>query len=146
MRRRLLVGAAPLLLASPTTLPALAHPPRQPEPAEANSLIEEIRRFRDRLATAVKARDLAALRVLYAPAFTHTDEQGRRHDRDARIAAARTGAALIEAAPTSELAFRVFAGPTVIATGVSLELRWLAVYVTARDGWEFAASQATRLG
>lgn len=142
MRRRILIGAAPLLLAA---FPAFAHPPRQPEPAEATHLIEEVKRFRDRLARAVKAKDRATLAALYADRFTHTDAQGRTEDRAARIAAAMAGQPMIEAAPATGLAFRVFAGPTVIATGRSLDVSWLAVYVTARDGWELAASQATRL-
>ena len=46
-------------------------------------------------------------------------------------------------------------GPTVIATGTSplpnaadqktYDVRWVSVYVTAKDGWQLAASQATRL-
>jgi len=144
MRRRLLlIGAA--LLPIPAAFPALAHPPRQPEPAEATHLIEEIERFRERLARAVKDRDLATMRRLYADRFTHTDGSGRIDDKTARLAAAMAGEPLIEAAPATGLAFRVFAGPTVIATGRSLDASWLAVYVTARDGWELAASQATRL-
>jgi len=49
----------------------------------------------------------------------------------------------------------VFAGPTVIVTGKSpilnvkaqktYDFLWVCVYVTGKDGWLLAASQATRL-
>ena len=65
------------------------------------------------------------------------------------------GEPLIEAAPASDLVFRVFTGPTVIVTGKSplpsgadqktYDVRWVSVYVTAKDGWQLAASQTTRL-
>ena len=65
------------------------------------------------------------------------------------------GEPLIEAAPATDLIFRVFAGPTVIVTGKSpilnvkeqktYDFRWVCVYVTAQDGWQLAVSQATRL-
>ena len=72
-----------------------------------------------------------------------------------RLVAAMAGEPLIEAAPASELVFRVFAGPTVILTGKSpilnvkeqknYDFRWVCVYVTAASGWQLAVSQATRL-
>ena len=46
MLRRSLIAALPLLAAAPS----LAHPPRQPDHAEAQSLIEEIKAFRDKVA------------------------------------------------------------------------------------------------
>jgi hypothetical protein len=62
---------------------------------------------------------------------------------------------MIENAPASELGYRVFAGPTVVVTGRSpipnvneqktYDVRWVAVYVTGRDGWLLAVSQETRL-
>ena len=65
------------------------------------------------------------------------------------------GEPMIENAPASDVSYRVFAGPTVIVTGKSpilnvneqktYDFRWVAVYVTGRDGWLLAASQATRL-
>ncbi|MBL6615388.1 MAG: nuclear transport factor 2 family protein [Reyranella sp.] len=145
MRRRTLLAVAPLL----TVLPALAHPPRQPDSAEAQSLIEEIKGFRDRIAKAVTGKDSRALRSLYADAFTHTDGSGKIDNKDARIAAAMAGEPMIENAPASELSYRVFAGPTVVVTGrspiLTYDFRWVAVYVTGRDGWLLAVSQATRL-
>ena len=152
MRRRTLIGALPLLLWAPE---ALAHPPRQPDPAEAKKFIEEVTDFRAKLARAVLAKDFAALRPLYADSFTHTHGSGKIDNKDARLVAAMAGEPLIEAAPATDLVFRVFAGPTVIVTGKSpilnvkeqktYDFRWVCVYVTAQDGWQLAVSQATRL-
>ena len=152
MRRRTLIGALPLLLWAPE---ALAHPPRQPDPAEAKKFIEEVTDFRSKLAKAVLAKDFAAMRPLYADSFTHTHGSGKLDNKDARLVAAMAGEPLIEAAPATELSFRVFAGPTVIVTGKSpilnvkeqktYDFRWVCVYVTAQDGWQLAVSQATRL-
>lgn len=151
MLRRSLLAAAPFLL----PLSALAHPPRQPDAAESKHFVKEVTDFRARLAKAVRAKDLAALRPLYADGFTHTAETGKLDTKDTRLAAAMAGAPIIETAPATDLTFRVFTGPTVIATGTSLlsnaadqnsyDVRWVSVYITAKDGWQLAASQATRL-
>lgn len=150
MLRRSLLAALPLL-----PLPVLAHPPRQPDKAEAASIVEEIKAVRDKLAKAVTTRDARTLRTIYADAFTHTHESGKMDDREARIASAMAGEPMIENAPASDLNHRVFAGPTVVVTGKSTlpnagdhktrDVRWVAVYVTGRDGWLLAVSQATRL-
>jgi hypothetical protein len=150
MLRRSLVATLSLL-----PLPALAHPPRQPDKAESASIVEEIKVFRDKLGKAVTARDARALRSIYADAFTHTHESGKMDDKEARIASAMAGEPMIESAPASDLSYRVFAGPTVVVTGKSTlsnagdqtrrDVRWVAVYVTGRDGWLLAVSQATKL-
>lgn len=150
MRRRSLVTALLPVLSLAAAGPTRAHPPRQPDHAESQSLIEEIERFRGRLATAVTEKDLKALQSMYADAFSHTDGSGRMDDKAARIASALAGRLLIENAPASELGYRVFAGPTVVVTGRSRiagvgDVRWVAVYVTGRDGWLLAVSQATPL-
>ena len=63
MRRRTLLAGLPLLaLTPPFTHGALAHPPRQPDPAEAKKFIQEVTDFRSKLAKAVLAKDFAALR------------------------------------------------------------------------------------
>ena len=152
MRRRTLIGALPLLLLAPE---AFAHPPRQPDSAEAKKFIQEVTDFRSKLAKAVLAKDFAAMRPLYADSFTHTHGSGKLDNKDARLVAAMAGEPLIEAAPATDLSFRVFAGPTVIVTGKSpilnvkeqkiYDFRWVSVYVTAQDGWQLAVSQATRL-
>lgn len=151
MLRRSLLAASPLLVAGP----ALAHPPRQPDAAEQQSLIEEIKTFREKIAKAVIDKDFPALRAIYADAFSHTHGSGKLDNKDARIVSAMAGEPMIENAPASELSYRVFAGPTVVVTGKSpilnvkeqktYDFRWVAVYVTGRDGWLLAVSQATRL-
>ncbi len=152
MRRRTLLAGLPLLALVPE---ALAHPPRQPDSAEAKKFIQEVTDFRSRLAKAMRVKDLAALRAFYADGFTHTAETGKLDTKDARLAAAMAGEPMIETAPATDLTFRVFTGPTVIATGKSpipnvadqktYDVRWVSVYVTAKDGWQLAVSQATRL-
>jgi ketosteroid isomerase-like protein len=153
MRRRTLIAGLPLLALAPGA--AFAHPPRQPDAAEAKKFIQEITDFRARLAKAVRAKDFAALRPLYADGFTHTTETGKLDTKETRLAAAMAGEPMIETVPATELTFHVFTGPTVIATGKSplpsgadqktYDVRWVSVYVTAKDGWQLAASQATRL-
>lgn len=153
MRRRPLLAGLPLLALAPEA--AFAHPPRQPDPAEAKRLVQEVTDFRAKLAKAVRAKDLAALRLLYADGFTHTTETGKLDTKDMRLAAAMAGDPMIETAPATDLSFRVFTGPTVIATGKSplpnaadqktYDVRWVSVYVTAKDGWQLAVSQATQL-
>lgn len=150
MLRRSLVATFSLL-----PLPALAHPPRQPDKAEAASIIEEIKVISDKLASAVTAKDSRTLGSIYADAFTHTHESGKMEDKEARIASAMAGEPMIENAPATDLSYRVFAGPTVVVTGKTTlpnsgdparrDVRWVAVYVTGRDGWLLAVSQATRL-
>jgi hypothetical protein len=150
MLRRSFVATLSLL-----PLPALAHPPRQPDKAEAASIIEEIKVVRDKLASAVTAKDSRTLRSIYADAFTHTHESGKIGDKEARIASAMAGEPMIENAPATDLSYRVFAGPTVVVSGKSAlpnageqkprNVRWVAVYVTGRDGWLLAVSQETRL-
>ena len=151
MLKRSLIAALPLLAA----FPALAHPPRQPDNAEAQSLIEEIKAFREKIAKAVTDKDFPTLRAIYADAFSHTHGSGKLDNKDARLVSAMAGEPMIENAPASELSFRVFAGPTVVVSGKSpilnvkeqktYDFRWIAVYVTGKDGWLLAASQATRL-
>jgi hypothetical protein len=151
LRRSLLAATVPLLATSPT----LAHPPRQPDSAESQSIIEEIKVFREKLAKAVTDKDFPTLRSMYSDAFTHTHGSGKLDNKDARLVSAMAGEPLIENAPATELSYRVFAGPTVVVTGKSpilnvkeqktYDFRWVAVYVTGRDGWLLAVSQATRL-
>ena len=149
MLRRSILAALPLLAASP----APAHPPRQPDNSESQSLIEEIKAFRDKVAKAVTNKDFPTLRAVYAGAFTHTHGSGKVDNKDARLVSAMAGEPMIENAPATELSYRVFAGPTVVVAGKSpilnvkeqktYDFRWVAVYVTGKDGWLLAVSQAT---
>ena len=143
-RRRLLLAAPAALVAGPV----LAHPPRQPDAAESQSLVEEIKAFRQRVARAIVDKDRKSLGAFYADAFSHTDDSGKVEDKAGRIAAAMAGSPMIETAAARDLRYGVFAGPTVVVNGRSAaphEVQWVAVYVTGRDGWQLAASQATRL-
>jgi hypothetical protein len=146
------------LLATAALLPAaavLAHPNQAPEGAEAQRMIDEVTAFRAKLARAIENKDFNTLRSSYADTFSHTHGSGKLDNKDARLVAAMAGEPLIEAAPASELVFRVFSGPTVIVTGKSpilnakeqkpYDFRWVCVYVTAISGWQLAVSQATRL-
>ena len=150
VRRDLLV--APLLLA---TVPAFAHPPEAPKDAEAQRMTVEVTNFRERLAKAVRDKDFPTLRACYHDTFTHTHGSGKLDNKDARLVSAMAGEPMIENAPATEVSYRVFAGPTVIVTGKSpilnvkeqktYDFRWVCVYVTGKDGWLLAVSQATRL-
>ena len=149
MHRRALLAALPLL-----SSPAWAHPNHRPSDSEAG-IVADVTSFREKLAKAVTARDFAALRACYADSYTHTHGSGKIDNKDARLVSAMAGEPMIENAPASELAFRVFGGPTVILTGRSpilntkeqrtYDFRWMCVYVAGNDGCLLAASQATRL-
>src|SRR5262245_36372150 len=115
MLRRSVLAALPLA----TAFPALAHPPRQPDSAEAQSIIAEIKSFREKVAKAVTNKDAPALRAIYAEAFTHTHDSGKLDNKEARLASAMAGEPMIENAAATEMSYRVFAGPTVIVTGKS---------------------------
>ncbi len=151
MLRRSLLATAALMPAAA----AFAHPVQAPTGAEAQRMIDEVTSFRAKLAKAVETKDFATLRASYADNYSHTHGSGKFDNKDARLVAAMAGEPLIEAAPASELIFRVFAGPTVIVTGKSpilnvkeqkpYDFRWVCVYVTAAEGWQLAVSQATRL-
>lgn len=134
---------------------ALAHPPAILNQAAEKAVVEEVTEFRKTLAAAIERKDAAALRGMYADAFVHTHGSGKTDGKDARIVSALAGDPVIETAPATELVVRVPGGWTAIATGVSpiksmadgktYSFRWTAVYVRIGDGWQIAASQATRL-
>ncbi len=131
-----------------------AHPPAILNQAAEKAVVEEVTEFRKTLAAAIERKDAAALRGMYADAFMHTHGSGKTDGKDARIVSALAGDPVIETAPVTELVVRVPGGWTAIATGVSpikssdgktYAFRWTAVYVRIGDGWQLAASQATRL-
>ncbi|MET0568056.1 MAG: nuclear transport factor 2 family protein [Hyphomicrobiaceae bacterium] len=134
---------------------AWAHPPAILNQAAEKAVIEEVAEFRRLLAAAIEKKDAAALRTHYADAFVHTHGSGKVDGKDARIVSALAGDPVIENAPVTDLVIRVPGGWTAIATGVSpiksmadgktYSFRWTAVYVRMGDGWQIAASQATRL-
>ena len=134
---------------------ALAHPPAILNQAAEKAVAEEVTEFRETLASAIERKDAAALRGMYADTFVHTHGSGKTDGKDARIVSALAGDPVIETAPVADLVVRVPGGWTAIATGVSpiksmadgktYSFRWTAVYVRIGDGWQIAASQATRL-
>ena len=149
------VGLAMCLLVLPIVGAALAHPPSILSSAAEKATIEEVKDFRKSISEAIEKKDAAALRRIYADSFAHTHGSGKVDGKDARIVSALAGDPVIENAPVTDLVIRVPGGWTAIATGVSpirsladgktYNFRWIAVYVRMGDGWQIAASQATRL-
>lgn len=133
---------------------ALAHPPALLNSNAEKAVAEEIEAFRKMLAEAIRKKDTAKLKEMYARSFVHTDETGRRDDRDTRIADAVRGRSIIETAEAADLVIRIPNDWTAIATGTSrigstvssttYAVRWMAVYVRTEKFWALAASQATR--
>lgn len=136
--------------------PAAAHPPSIANDAEARAARDEVEAFRKTIVDAIKAKDVAKLRNLYAPAFVHTHTSGKTDGRDARIVTLLTGDPVIETAPVQDLEIRIPTGWTGIATGVSpimsladgktYLVRWTVTYVRGDRSWQIAASHATRMG
>ena len=154
-RRLLLLRMVWLVATALLPTATLAHPPSILSEREEKATVEEVMAFRRTVVAAIEAKDAAALRTIYADGFTHAHGSGKLDGKDARIVSALAGDPIIETAPVSDLAIRVPGGWTAIATGVSpirsladgktYNFRWIAVYVRAGDGWQIAASQATRL-
>lgn len=135
--------------------PARAHPPPVMTTDQEKAFAEEIVAWRRAYADVVRSKDAARLRDLYAPSFVHTDIPGHQSGRDKRVAAVLAGEPVIELAAVDDLVIRVPGGWTAVATGRStlksatdgrvFVVTWMAVYVRAGDGWQLAASQASRL-
>jgi hypothetical protein len=151
MNRRSAVAA----LASFAAAPVLAHPHDEPKSAMDLAVEKVIHDVREAIRLAVAARDVAALKAIYAPAYTHTHSSGKVDGRDARIVSLLAGEPAIETAPAEDLHIDVYGTQTAIVTGRSpilnrtenrtSDFRWIQVYVNAGTGWRLAASQATRL-
>ena len=156
MRRIPGVPAVAFVLALALAGAVSAHPPSILSDEAEKATAEEVRDFRKTVSRAIERKDAAALRRIYAKGFSHTDETGKVEGMEARIAAVLAGEPMIENAPVTDLVIRVPGGWTAIATGVSSlksaadgkihRVRWMAVYVRMGEGWQIAASQATRLG
>lgn len=159
MTMRLVIGLMALvacaIVAPPAALPALAHPPAILNSNAEKAVAEEITAFRRLLADTIRSKDAAKLKEMYTRSFVHTDETGKRDDRDTRIADAVRGRSIIETADVSDLVIRIPNDWTAIATGTSrvgaaasstsYAVRWMAVYVRTDKFWALAASQATRM-
>ena len=132
-----------------------AHPPSILNEQAEKATIEEVVAFRKVVVAAIEKKDAAELRRIYADSFVHTHGSGKVDGKDARIVSALAGDPVIENAPVTDLVIRVPGGWTAIATGMSpirsladgktYNFRWTAVYVRIGEGWQIAASQATRL-
>jgi hypothetical protein len=148
----LLLGCLLALAAAPA---AVAHPPSILSDEAEKATAEEVVAFRKTVAAAIERKDAGALRKIYADSFVHTHGSGKVDGKDARIVSALAGDPVIENAPVTDLVIRVPGGWTAIATGMSpirsladgktYNFRWIAVYVRMGEGWQIAASQATRL-
>ncbi len=155
MRRVFSVFAGVLALALSLAGAAWAHPPSILSDEAEKATIEEVKDFRKSVTAAIEKKDAAALRLIYANSFVHTHGSGKVDGKDARIVSVLAGDPVIETAPVTDLVVRVPGGWTAIATGVSpirsaadgktYNFRWTAVYVRMGEGWQIAASQATRL-
>lgn len=134
---------------------ALAHPLDGASSQPIGPMELEIIQFRQAIVDAVKAKDAARLREIYADGFTHTHGSGKVDGKDTRIVAVLADDPSIEMAPADELSIRAFGADTAIVTGRSpilnvrenrdYDFRWIAVYVRVAGEWRLAASQATRL-
>lgn len=156
MQTRLVAAVALLggLIVAVAFDPARAHPPAILNSNAEKAVTEEITAFRKLLADTIRAKDAAKLKDMYTRSFVHTDETGKRDDRDTRIADAVRGRSIIETADVSDLVIRIPNDWTAIATGTSrvgsaassttYAVRWMAVYVRTEKFWALAASQATR--
>lgn len=155
MQRRAILLAV-LVLPLAFAGPGLGHPHEQLAADRAGQVEQQVMAMRARLRDAVQAKDVVALRALYAPGFTHTHGSGKVDGRDARIVALLAGEPTVELAPVEELTIRIPHADTAIVSGRSAilnvqenrsyDFRWLQVYVRAAGDWQLAASQATRLG
>jgi hypothetical protein len=154
MRRVLSSLAFAILLAAP--IAALAHPPAIVNEAGERAIGEEIAAFRKALAEAIKAKDVAKLREMYAVTFTHTHTSGKTDNRDARIVSLLAGDPVIETAEVHDLVVRApndwvavvtATSPiTSMADGKTYAVKWLQVYTRREKSWVLVASQATRAG
>ena len=134
---------------------AMAHPLDSASSQPIGPMELEIIQFRQAIVDAVKAKDAARLREIYADGFSHTHGSGKVDGKDTRIVAVLAGDPSIEMAPADELSIRAFGTDTAIVTGRSpilnvrenrdYDFRWIAVYVRIAGEWRLAASQATRL-
>jgi ketosteroid isomerase-like protein len=150
-----IAGALALGLSLALAGAASAHPPSILSDEAEKATAEEVKDFRKTVSEAIEKKDAAALRRIYADGFVHTHGSGKVDGKDARIVSALAGDPVIENAPVTDLVIRVPGGWTAIATGVSpirsladgktYNFRWTVVYVRMGDGWQIAASQATRM-
>lgn len=147
------VLAAALAGATPSAV--VAHPHDTPKSQEVMRIEDRVLATRQAIKAAVVAKDMRALRALYAADFSHTHTDGRMDNRDARLVSLLSGDPVIEIAEVSDLHVHVQGRVTAIITGRSPvlnnadgkvhDVRWMQVYVMTGADWQLAASQATRM-
>lgn len=135
---------------------ARAHPPSIVNQAGEKIVADEVRAFRREMAAAIKQKDAARLRQMYAPSFVHTLPIGKSQERDARIGAVLSGASVIETVDASDVEVRIPIDWVAVVTGTAAtktvadalpqRVRWMAVYTRTDKSWWLVASQETPLG
>jgi len=150
--KRVYRTAAALLIATVTASGAAAQSARNSVDSGAT---RDVLVVRDKIRTAVAGKNRAALEALYSDDFVHLRDSGRVDVKGDRINLLLSGESTIETAPEESVDVRVYGATTAIATGVSLirdpqvrrnvPFRWLTVYIRQGEGWQVAASQASRL-
>jgi ketosteroid isomerase-like protein len=150
MRRLLLLLAFLSVIA-----PAAAHPPTVLNAGASQGITDELLDFRRRMAVAIRAKDVALLRKMYAEAFQHIHTSAKTDGRDARIVSAVAGDPVIETAEAEAITVHIHAGGwaavvtgatpiRALSDGKTYKVLWTQVFVRNVDDWQLAASQATR--
>lgn len=145
-RRRAVVGAL-LALALPSVSFAQA--------SGDSPVTQDILALREKVRTAILAKDRATLEAVYADNFNHLRDSGRTEVKGDRLTLILSGEPTIETAPEEDLAVQVYGPATATATGVSpipdpttktpALFRWVVVYAKDAGGWKVALSQASRV-
>jgi ketosteroid isomerase-like protein len=130
--------------------PAVALPITDPQAIE-----KELMDLRSAMADAMKAKDAAKLREMFADGFSHIDDAGKFANRDAHITALLIRESVIEDAGVAEWRVQVVGPNVAILTGRSTltlkassrsyAVRWTQVFVRENGIWRVAASQVTPL-
>jgi hypothetical protein len=117
-------------------------------------LTQEILAFREKVRSAVSAKDSKALSQFYADNFKHVRDTGRTDQKSERIAGLVAGEEGIETAAEEDIVIEAYGPNTAVATGLSpvkdarsgrsARYQWLTVYVRIDGNWRIAVSQATR--
>lgn len=143
-----------LILAMPASI-ALAHPHHDLMAERSGHIEQQVMAFRAGLQAAARERDVAKLRDMFAPSFTHTHTTGKVDGRDARLISILSGDPVIELAAVEELSIRVLNPDAAVITARSLirsisenrviQVRWVQMLARVNGEWMLAASQATRV-
>jgi hypothetical protein len=134
---------------------ALAQPSGPARRSPESPLVQEALAFREKIRSAIAAKDRPALEAAYADNFNHLRDSGRIDYKGDRIQLLLSGEPTIESAPEENMVVQVFEPATVAViavspvkdrqTGLFPRFRWLTVYVKQDVGWKVALSQASRV-